>query len=436
MSSPAHKFAELDPTHQAAMLDQIDEEARGALAYHWTWWARPSQLLPPGNWIHWLILAGRGFGKTRTGAETVRQWIRTTDMVNLIGATADDIRDIMVEGESGILAVCPPDERPVYRKSERKLEWPNGAVSLLFSAQEPDRLRGKQHKKLWCDELAAWAYEESWDQAKFGLRLGDKPQSLITTTPKPIRNIRELLKESTTYVTRGTSYENRENLAANFFDSIVARYEGTRLGRQELNAEMLEDTPGALWTREMIRHIWPGSMPPLIRAVVAIDPPASSHDGSNEAGIVACGLDAQGQGYVLADRSAILAPREWAHRAIQLLREVKGDTIIVEVNQGGEMATQTIRSVDPTVPVKPVHAAKGKYIRAEPISAVYARGAVQHCGLFDNLEDQMCSFVPDFDRNSQGSPDRLDALVWALTELFPSFVGDIKLPKRREIIVR
>lgn len=435
IASAAHFFSSLPRSKRDELLSSLPEDDRSGLAYNWSWWARPNQRLPAGHWNHWLILAGRGFGKTRTGAETVRQWVRSSDMVNLIGATADDIRDIMVEGESGILAICPDEERPTYVKSERKLEWPNGSTSLLFSAQEPDRLRGKQHKKLWCDELAAWSYEESWDQAKFGLRLGSSPQSIITTTPKPIRNIRELLKEQHVHVTRGTSYENRENLARTFFDEIVKRYEGTRLGRQELMAEMLEDTPGALWTREMIRHTPVAGLPPLVRCVVAVDPPASSHDGSNEAGVVACAIDASQQGYVLADQSAILAPREWAQRAVYLYRELKADTIVVEINQGGEMATQTIKAVDPNVPVKAVRAAKGKYIRAEPISAIYARGAIRHVEFFETLEDQMCMFTPDFDRK-EGSPDRLDAMVWAFTELFPSLVGEIKLPKRREIVVR
>lgn len=418
------------------MLDALDDETRAALAYKWEWWARPSQLLPKGHWNHWLILAGRGFGKTRTGAETVRRWVRDNDMVNLIGATADDIRDIMIEGESGILAICPEEERPEYVKSERKLKWPNGATSLLFSAQEPDRLRGKQHKKLWADEMAAWAYEESWDQAKFGLRLGAHPQSIITTTPKPIKNIRELLKEENVITTRGSSYENRENLATTFFDEIVKRYEGTRLGRQELNAEMLEDTPGALWTREMIRHIQPVSVPELKRIVIGIDPAISSQDSSNETGIIADGVDSNQRGYCLADASGIMKPAEWGKRAIALFKELSADTIVAETNQGGEMVANTIHSINPNIPVKTVHASRGKYIRAEPISAIYSRDGFVHVGMFEALEDQMCTFTPDHDRKKNGSPDRLDAHVWAATELFPEMVAPIKLPKQRQIVVR
>lgn len=365
-------------------------------------------------------MAGRGWGKTRTGAETVRQWIRSTDMVNLIGATVDDARDIMIEGESGILAICPTDERPEYKKSERKLVWPNGAVSLIFTADEPERLRGKQHKALWADEMAAWRYQEAWDQAKFGLRLGHRPRAVITTTPRPVKNVVDLVNDKACHVTRGTTYDNKANLAATFFEEIVKRYEGTRLGRQELNAELLLDVPGALWSRSMLHHMPRSSMPTLKRIVVAIDPPASSHDRSNECGLVAVGLGEDDNAYVLADRSAIMSPSEWAHEAVVLYRELEADNIIAEVNQGGEMVEAVIRSEDPNVPVHSVRAARGKYIRAEPISALYSRGIVYHTEQFEALEDQMCSFTPDFDRSRDGSPDRLDALVWAMTELFPS----------------
>jgi phage terminase large subunit-like protein len=421
-------------------------ETRAVLKSSWRLRARPSQREPAGDWTYWLILAGRGFGKTRTGAETVRKWIRTCDLVNLIGATADDARDIMVEGESGILAVCPGHERPQYRKSERKLIWPNGAVSLIFSADEPERLRGKQHKKLWADELAAWRYHEAWDQAKFGLRLGDRPQALITTTPKPVRHITDLLADTACVVTRGTSYENRANLAPAFFDEIVRRYEGTRLGRQELNAEVLSDTPGALWSRETIRHLPLSAVPKLNRIVVAVDPPAASRDGSSECGIVAVGASTGSPStssgrwadaaYVLADRSGVLGPRDWASRAVSLYHELEADTIVAEVNQGGEMVAEVIRSVDANVPVKSVRASRGKAMRAEPVAALYQRGIVYHCQLFEALEDQMCSFTAGFDRAENGSPDRLDALVWGLSELFPSLTAPVVVGRRREMKVR
>lgn len=407
-----------------AALDDLALETKAELAYHWPFWARANQRLPEGDWTYWLILAGRGFGKTRTGSETVRHWIKACDMVNLIGATVDDARDIMIEGESGILAICPEAERPDYRKSERKLIWPNGAVSLIFTADEPERLRGKQHKKLWADEMASWRYQEAWDQAKFGLRLGRHPQAVITTTPRPVKNITDLIKDQAAYITRGTTYDNRANLAASFFAEIVKRYEGTRLGRQELNAEILSDVPGALWGREMIPHLPRASAPQMKRIVVAIDPPATSRENSNEAGIVAAGLGPNDDAYVLADRSGVMSPKEWAKTAVALYHELEADTIVAEVNQGGEMVRQVIQSVDPLVPVIDVRASRGKYVRAEPISALYARGSVTHLGLFEALEDQMCTFTADFDRSTNGSPDRLDALVWALTELFPAMMEE------------
>lgn len=416
-------LASLPEAERAEAIAGLTAEAQAELAYYWPFWARPDQQLPAGDWTFWLILAGRGWGKTRTGAETVREWVRSCDIVNLIGATVDDARDIMIEGESGILAVCPRDERPDYRKSERKLLWPNGAVSLIFTADEPERLRGKQHKKLWADEMAAWRYQEAWDQAKFGLRLGQRPQAVITTTPRPVRNVTQLLDDKATHVTRGTTYDNRDNLAPTFFDEIVKRYEGTRLGRQELNAELLTDTPGALWTREMISHVLPSQRPQMKRIVVAIDPPATSHEGSNECGIVAVGIGQDDHGYVLADRSGVMSPKEWAKTAVQTFREFEADRIVAEVNQGGEMVAAVIRAEDSDVPVTDVRAARGKYVRAEPISALYAQQRVHHCGMFEALEDQMTSFTPDFDRNINGSPDRLDALVWAMTDLFPSLTG-------------
>jgi phage terminase large subunit-like protein len=425
-ASPAQLLTSLPEAEQAAAIAALTPETQAELAYHWPFWARADQLIPLGVWTYWLILAGRGWGKTRTGAETVREWVKTCDMVNLIGATVDDARDIMIEGESGILAVCPRDERPDYKKSERKLVWPNGAISLIFTADEPERLRGKQHKKLWADEMAAWRYQEAWDQAKFGLRLGTNPQAVVTTTPRPVKNVLDLTKDRATLITKGTTYDNRANLAPSFFAQIVNRYEGTRLGRQELNAELLLDVPGALWTREMIPHMPRSSVPQLMRIVVGVDPSASSQSNSNECGIVVDGMAGDGQAFCLADRSGVMSPEEWAKAAVTAYKEFQADCIVAEVNQGGEMVRAVIQSVDPYVPIKMVHAARGKYIRAEPISALYARRNVYHCEMFEALEDQMCTFTPDFDRSRDGSPDRLDAHVWAMTELFPALAMPIE----------
>lgn len=416
-------LASLPEAERQRLLTELTPEVKAALAFHWPFWARPEQIEPEGDWTFWLILAGRGWGKTRTGAETVRKWVQTDDMVNLIGATVDDARDIMIEGESGILAICPNDERPVYKKSERKLEWPNGAVSLVFTADEPERLRGKQHKRLWADELAAWRYGESWDQAKFGLRLGRQPRAIITTTPKPIKYLKDLLKDKATVVTRGTTYDNRANLAPTFFQEIIKRYEGTRLGRQELNAELLEDIPGALWTRDMILHLPRTSAPHFRRVVVGIDPAVSTSDGANETGLICVGEGMDGKGYVIADRSGVYQPKQWAREASLMAREFQANYAVAEVNQGGDMVEAVIRSEDPQLYVKQVRATRGKYLRAEPVSALYARGNIIHLDTFEALEDQMCSFTPDHDRANNGSPDRLDAMVWAVTDLFPSLVN-------------
>jgi phage terminase large subunit-like protein len=382
------------------------------LEYDWRFWARDKQLPPPEPWRYWVILAGRGFGKTRTGAEWVREEARRYPMVNLIGATADDARDIMIEGESGILAICPPDERPEYRISKRRLEWPNGAWSLIFTADEPERLRGKQHMKLWADELASWRYQEAWDQAMFGLRLGDNPQACVTTTPKPMKILKDLLGRDDTVVARGSTYENRANLAAGFFTDIIRQYEGTRLGRQELLAEILDDVPGALWTRALLDDHRRGDLPDLKRVVIAIDPAVTATDDSDETGILVAGVDRAGEGYVFDDLSGRYSPDGWARRVSYAYHHREADRAVAEVNNGGDLVEATLRTVDKAISYKAVRATRGKYTRAEPIAALYEQGRVHHVGTFPELEDQMCTWVP-----GEKSPDRLDALVWALTEL-------------------
>ncbi len=380
--------------------------------YRWSLHARPKQVIPPGNWFIWVIDAGRGFGKTRTGAETVRQWVKDFPLVNLIGATADDARDIMIEGESGILAICPNDERPVYKTSQRRLEWPNGAKSLIFTADEPERLRGKQHMKLWCDELGSWRYEESWDQAMLGLRLGRLPQGVVTTTPKPRKLVKELLKDSRNIITAGTTYENAANLSPVFYDTVIKKYEGTNLGRQELLAELIEDAEGALWKRGQIEALRVVKAPELRRVVVAVDPEATSGEDSAETGIIVAGEGLDGHGYVLDDRSLRASPHQWATAAVTAYHVYKGDRVVAEVNNGGEMVESTLRTVDNAIPYKALHASRGKQTRAEPVAALYEQGRVHHVGAFASLEDQLCQWTP-----GDKSPDRLDALVWALTEL-------------------
>lgn len=395
-----------------------------ALLHDWDWNARPKQMIPSGSWLYWLILAGRGFGKTRTGAETVRIWSKKYNYVNLIGATSDDAREIMVEGESGILAICPKGERPEYKKHERKLVWPNGHVSLIFTADEPERLRGKQHAKLWPDELAAWRYPEAWDQAMLGLRLGDNPQAIVTTTPKPIKIIRDLVKDPGTHITTGSTYENKVNLAASFLTAIVKKYEGTRLGRQELNAEILDDNPGALWKRSIIDELRVEKAPALRRVVIAIDPAATKNKNSDETGITAEGLGFEGHGYMLADLSLRGTPEEWGRVAVNAFHHFKADRIIAEVNNGGDMVEHVIRSIDPNIPFRAVHASRGKITRAEPISALYEQGRIHHVGTFPVLEDQMCEYDP---KTATFSPDRMDSAVWGFTELFGGIDTEIRI---------
>lgn len=398
----------------------LNSEQADSILHDWRFWARPSQLPPDGNWRVWLLLAGRGFGKTRTGAELVRGQVASgaARRVALVAPTAADARDVMVEGESGLLAIAPPWDRPLYEPSKRRLTWPNGATATTFSADEPERLRGPQHDFAWCDELAAWRYPEAWDMLMFGLRLGDDPRAVVTTTPRPTGLIRALLADPKVVMTHGTTTENRANLAPAFLEQIVKRYEGTRLGRQELDAEILEDMPGALWQRGGIEGARLSAVPELVRVLVAIDPAAGSGEHADETGIIVAGRDAGGHGYVLADASGRYAPAEWARVAITAYGAHAADRIVAEVNNGGEMVEATLRMVDPNVPFSAVRAARGKAARAEPVAALYEQGRVHHIGAFPQLEDQMCAFTSNFDRNAaRFSPDRVDALVWALTEL-------------------
>ena len=397
-----------------------------ALSDDWSAHARPEQLPPPGDWLTWLILAGRGFGKTSCGVRVgSRSRRRRGDLSHrLVGPTASDVRDTMVEGESGILSVCPDWNRPIYEPSKRRLTWPNGVIATMFSSEEPDRLRGPQHGASWCDEVGSWRnVQETWDMLQFGMRLGKNPRTMITTTPKPIKILKEIVSRNgqDVVVTRGSTYDNRANLAPSFFSQIVRRYEGTRLGRQELNAEILEDIEGALWSRDMIEASRRPKefAPDLKRVVVALDPACSSEADSDETGIIVAGIGYDDEGYVLEDLSGRYTPTEWATKAVGAYRRHRADRIVAEKNQGGAMVESTIRVVDPNVPLRLVHASRGKIVRAEPVSALYEQGRVSHVGGFAELEDQLCSFAP----GSRDSPDRLDALVYALTELMLDGLG-------------
>lgn len=378
-------------------------------------------------WTTWLMLGGRGAGKTRLGAEWVRAQASGTApyagqrarSIALIGETAHDAREVMIEGPSGILRHCPRSERPSWLSSRRRLEWPNGAVAQVFSADDPEQLRGPQFDAAWCDELAKWRQpDEAFDNLQFGLRLGVRPRQLVTTTPRPTALIKRLLSDPRTAVTRASTHANAAHLSPAFIAEVIGRYAGTKLGRQEIDGEIIEDRADALWTRAAIEACRVGEAPPLMRVVVGIDPPASSREGADACGIVAAGISDGGIVYVLEDASAQgLSPAGWAHRAVALYRRHKADAVVAEVNQGGDMVRAVLRQVDPTVPVKEVHATRGKWLRAEPVAAMYAQGKVKHAGPpLTLLEDQMCDFGLG-GLSSGASPDRLDALVWAVTEL-------------------
>jgi len=389
--------------------------------YNWRYWARANQIAPTNPFWHiWLVLAGRGFGKTRVGAEWIREQVEGgfKGRIHLIGPTAADVRDVMVEGESGILTISPPWNKPKYEPTKRRLTWPNGAIATTFSAEQPDRLRGPQCGLIWADEVAAWQYQqEAWDMAMFGFRKGN-PKAVVTTTPKPTPMIKDMMTTKGVVITKGNSYENRDNLAEVFFDTVIKRYEGTRLGQQEIHAEILEDTPGALWTYDIISEnrctYEDFKKIDLVKVAVAIDPAVTSTTSSNETGIVAGGIDKDGEGYILADRTGKYTPIGWAKKAIELFAHVKGDRILAEVNNGGGMVETTLRSVQPNIPYAKVHASRGKRTRAEPISALYEQGLVHHVGVFPGLEDQMTVWDAT---DGSDSPDRVDALVWLLTYL-------------------
>jgi phage terminase large subunit-like protein len=414
-------FFELTLDERALLLAQLSEAQKIGIAYEWLFWARGDQRLPDGDWIYWLILAGRGAGKTRAGAEAVRTWVQDFPIVNLIGSTHDDVRDVMVQGDSGLLKTCPRHERPIYRRSRGRLDWPNGAVSLLFSAEEPDRLRGKQHMKLWCDELAAWREPEAFEQALLGLRLGVKPQAVITTTPRPSRIIKQLSQDRDAVVMRATTFANTFALAPGFVQRITARYEGRAIGRQELFAEILEQTPGALWNRELLqRQRVALDMAPedYAEIVVAVDPPAKSGERADECGIVVAAKHAAGHVYALADlTSQGETPGQWSARVVSAFRRYKANRVVAEANNGGDMVKDVLRRDEANLPVKLVHATRGKFLRAEPVAAAYERGLVHHVGVFEKLEAQLCALTSDFDRATSGSPDRADALVWAVSDL-------------------
>jgi len=382
----------------------------------WAFLAHPGQVPPKDRpWFVYLMRSGRGGGKTRAGSEWVLQRVREGYRhIALVGRTAADVRDIMIElGPSSILKVARPSERPVYEPSKRRLTFPNGAIATAYNGDEPDDLRGPAHDSAWVDELAKFRYaQDLWDNLTFGLREGKNPQIFVTTTPRPLPIIKELVHAKDTIDVCFSTYQNAENLSPVFLKKVKEKYEGTRLGRQELGGEILDDNPGALWQRNVIENLRVKEAPPLIRIVVGVDPAVTNTEASDETGIVVDGIAANGHCYCLDDQSLQGSANAWAQAVVKAYRKYGADRVVAEVNNGGDLVEVNIRTVDRNISYKDVHASHGKLVRAEPVSALYEQGKVHHVGCFPELEDQMCDWVP-----GQPSPDRMDAHVWAITEL-------------------
>ena len=427
MKITATDLRELSPDRLKEVLSQLGPKKTEELQHTWEFWARPEQIEPEGDWNVWIALAGRGWGKTRAGVEWVRHQIKSgKKRIAAVAPTNSDIRRVMVEGESGFLSVCWKGDKtyrggklgyPNWSPTNRTLTWENGAKVEFYSAEDPERLRGPQFHAAWADEVAAWRNQQDvWDMLQFTLRLGRKPRVMVTTTPKPTKLMRALIASPQSHITRGSTFDNIDNLAKPFLETVKKEYEGTRLGKQELYAEMLEEADGALWTTEILDGctIEKKDIPELNRIVVSIDPAVTAKTESDMTGIIVAGIDVNGIGYVLEDATDRYSPAEWAAKAISLYQSYSADRIVAERNQGGDMVRRTLEAEDESVPIRLVHASRGKMARAEPISALYERGKVKHAKGLDELETQMRTWEP---LGSMGSPDRLDACVWALTDL-------------------
>ena len=420
------------------LVKALDQDEAAYLPFHWGQNARPAQLAPPGDWRIWMVMAGRGFGKTRAGAEWVRAVAEATPnaRIALVSASLAEARAVMVEGESGLIACSPPGDAPSYEPSLRRVRWPNGAQAQLFSAAEPETLRGPQHSHAWCDEIGKWpqGHERAtrcWDNLLMGLRIGPEQRVVATTTPRAVPLVQRLLdgeEKGVTMVTRGSTFDNACNLPKGFIDAMDAEFAGSQLARQELHGELVRDIEGALWTRSLIercREHGPRADP--ARVVVAVDPPASA--AGDECGIVVAALGADGKACVLADCSVAKAtPDRWAAAVAGAAIEWGADRVVAEANQGGAMVESVLRAASANLPIRLVHASRGKVARAEPVAALYASGRAVHCGHFPQLEDQMCGLMTGGGYHGPGrSPDRADALVWALTELMLGRRGEPRI---------
>ena len=447
LKSGAGWLASATPEVVDEFLAGLSDAALLALPWMFEFWALPHQLPPEGAWKSWVIMGGRGAGKTRAGAEWVRAEVEgagrldpgRAKRVALVGETVDQVREVMVFGESGILACSPPDRKPEWEAGRKRLVWPNGAVAQVFSAHEPESLRGPQFDAAWADELAKWKRaEEAWDMLQFALRLGTHPRQVVTTTPKNVGVLKAILKNPSTVITNAPTEANRAYLAASFLDEVRSRYAGTRMGRQELDGLLLEDAEGALWSAGALEASRLEVAPALNRVVVAVDPPVTGHGQSDECGIVVVGAITEGppqdwRAVVLEDASVSAAsPDTWARAAIAALERHGAERLVAEVNQGGDLVETVIRQIDPLVPYRAVRASRGKSARAEPVAALYEQGRVRHLRGLGALEDQMCRMTTR-GYEGRGSPDRVDALVWALTDLMIEPAQSWRRPRMRTL---
>jgi phage terminase large subunit-like protein len=415
----------LAPDVRSAALKRLSHRQRRSLRTHWRLWAHDGQVPPDDGWHTWLIMAGRGFGKTRAGAEWVREVAEAdaTARIALVGASLGETRRVMVEGPSGLLAISPPRRRPAFEPSKRLLSWPNGATATLFSAGEPESLRGAQHSHAWGDELAKWdraggRAAGAWDNLLLGLRLGRAPRAVLTTTPRAVPLLKRLLGQPEVIVTRGTTAENKDNLAPGFFRAVRAQFGRSLLARQELEGELIDEVEGALWSRALLEDCREGApSAPARRVVIGVDPPASAE--GDACGIVVCALGEDGLARVLADRSVRRpTPERWARAVAEAARAWQADRVVAEANNGGAMVRSVLHAADLALPVRLVHASRGKSARAEPVAALYECGRVRHVGQLPQLEDELCGLMAGGTYEGPGrSPDRADALVWALSEL-------------------
>ncbi|MEM1428769.1 MAG: terminase family protein [Pseudomonadota bacterium] len=435
------------PKDETEFLESLSDETLRALPWIFEFWALPHQIPPEGAWRTWMIIGGRGAGKTRAGAEWVRSIVEgagpeepgKAKRIALIGETQDQAREVMVFGESGILACTPPDRRPEWKASRKRLEWPNGASAQVYSAHDPESLRGPQFDAAWADELAKWPRaEETWDMLQFALRLGSAPRACVTTTPRNVSVLKRLMHSPSTVMTHGGTEANRANLAPSFLEEVQARYGGTRLGRQELDGEFLDEAEGALWSLATLERAATRQAPELDRVVVAVDPPATGKRASDMCGIVVAGVRMDGPpkdwvAWVIEDVSvAGASPSAWAHAAVAAMDRHQADRLVAEVNQGGDMVKQVLDQFDPTLPYRAVHATRSKVQRAEPVAALYEQGRIRHLPGLQALEEQMCQMTLSGFKGG-GSPDRLDALVWAITELMIHPVRRLRNPGIRSL---